>query len=64
MCFSSPGVRIQWNSTAYTASEDRRLVQLMLLIEGFTATNVSVKVKTIAGSAIGEASKIFALRHM
>ena len=39
-------------------------MQLVLLIEGFTATNVSVKVKTIAGSAIGEASKILALRHM
>ena len=51
---SSLGVNIQWDSTAYTVSEDSEIVQLVLLKEGFTVSNVSVEVMTAAGSAIGE----------
>ena len=55
MCPSSSGVRIQWQTTAYTVSEESGTVQLVLLKEGPTVSNVSVEVMTIVGTAVGEA---------
>ena len=51
---SSPGVSIQWEATAYTASEGSGAVQLVLLREGSADGNVSVQVTTVAGSATGK----------
>ena len=54
----SPGVNIQWEATTYTVSEDSETVQLVLLKEGSTDSNVSVAVMTVASSATGESSQI------
>ena len=45
---------ILWDSTAYAVNEDSGRVQLVLLREGFTVGNVSVKVMTVQGSASGK----------
>ena len=45
---------IQWEDTAYTVSEDSGSVQLVLLMQGSTDTNVSVDVMTVASSATGK----------
>ena len=45
---------IQWEDTAYTVSEDSGSVQLVLLMQGSTDTNVSVDVTTVASSATGK----------
>lgn len=54
MCPSSPGVLIQWETTAYTVSEDVGAVQLMLLKVGSTVSNVSVQVMTVTVNATGK----------
>ena len=53
MCLSYPGVSIQWEASAYTASEGSGTVQLLLLKVGSTDRDVSVEVMTVAGSAVG-----------
>ena len=45
---------IQWEDTTYTVSEDSGSVQLVLLMQGSTDTNVSVNVTTVASSATGK----------
>ena len=52
MCVpSSPGVSIQWEATAYTASEGSGAVQLVLLREGETTSDITVTVTTMAATA-------------
>ena len=46
-------MRVQWEATSYTYSEDSETVQLVMLKEGFTVSNVSVKVTTLANTATG-----------
>ena len=53
VCSSSPGVSVQWQVNSYTVSEDSGTVQLVLLKEGPTVSNVSVEVMTVASSATG-----------
>ena len=59
LCFCpiSLGVTVQWGATAYTYSEDCGTVQLVLLKEGSTVSNVSVEVVTVAGNATGMTSQ-------
>ena len=47
-------MRIQWEKTAYTVSENNRTVELRLIKVGSTVTNVSVQVMTVAVNATGE----------
>ena len=54
VCLISPGVSIQWQTTTYTVSEDSGTVQLVLIKADATVSNVSVKIATIASSAIGK----------
>ena len=54
VCLFFPGVSIQWNSTAYTVSEDSGTAQLVLIKEGTTEINASVEVIAVAGNATGE----------
>ena len=46
-------MNVQWQVSSYTVSEDSGTVQLVLLKEGPTVSNVSVEVMTIASSATG-----------
>ena len=57
MCSSFPGVRVRWGVTTHTVSEDSGTVHLVLLKEGFTVSNVSVKIITVACSAIGKSGQ-------
>ena len=50
---SSPGVSIQWEATAYTASEGSGAVQLVLLREGNTTFGAAVEITTVAITATG-----------
>ena len=47
------GVRIQWEATSYTYSENIGTVQLVLLKEGSAVSDVLVEVTTVVGSASG-----------
>ena len=51
VCPSSLGVSIQWESTAYRASEDSGTAELVLLKEGETTFNASVTVTTMTATA-------------
>ena len=48
-------MRIEWETTTYTTSEDSGTVQLVLLKEGTTVRNVTVEVMAMDSSAVGEA---------
>ena len=54
VCLCNPGVSIHWEMTAYTVSESNGTVQLVLVKEGYTVSNVSVHVMTVADNATGE----------
>ena len=54
-------MRIQWEKTAYTVSENNGTVELGLIKIGSTVTNVSVQVMTVAVSAMGEHVRPLAL---
>ena len=47
------GVRIQWETTLHTVSEDSGIVQLVLLKVGETTFSASVEIMTVAISATG-----------
>ena len=57
MCSSFPGVRIQWEATAYTVSEGSEVFQLVLLKEGETTFDAAVEITTVAINAIGRQSQ-------
>ena len=55
-------MRVEWEATAYTVSEESGTVQLVLLKVGSTVSNVSVEVMTMVGSAVGEACQAYLTR--
>jgi len=59
VCPVFPGVKVQWEATAYTYSENIGTVQLILHKVGFTVSNVSVEVMTVVGNATGMTNQAY-----
>ena len=59
VCPTFPGVKVQWEATAYTYSENIGTVQLVLHKVGFTVSNVSVEVMTVVGNATGMTNQAY-----
>ena len=57
VCSLIPGVSIQWEATAYTVSEDSRILQLVLLKVGGTTFDAAVEITTVAINATGSHSQ-------